>query len=213
MLPEGTAAAKFNTTHGPDLAPVNGTLYFHDDHALWVRIERGAPEMFPTVYTLWNNPGLLPVVLTHQAVMERLVGGADLMVPGLVGPPFPAGAVAGALVGIADVERPTVPVAVGVCEMDVAKLDKAIGGKGRAVRLLHWVGDEIYKHGGGGDIPAELESSIAEITAAVAKLDVAPVEEEEKASSSGEEDVRAHPGALLKHLAARMGRSYGVRLA
>lgn len=129
-------------------------------------------------------------MLTHAPVLERLVGGADLMVPGLVGP-FPAGAMTGRLVGIADVERPSVPIVVGVCEIDVARLARTVGEKGRAVRVLHWVGDEVYKHGsgGGGEVPQAIGAAedveVEKVTEKVQKLEVS-----EKDGSSGEEEVR-----------------------
>lgn len=50
----------------------------------------------PTVYTLWNNPGIVPLLYTPSFVIEKLQGGADLMTPGLQrGPPFPKKATKG----------------------------------------------------------------------------------------------------------------------
>lgn len=66
------------------------------------------------------------------------------MTPGLAGPPFPAGANLGSVVAIASLEAPSVPVAVGVCEVDVSALRRARGEKGRAVRVVHWAGDEVW---------------------------------------------------------------------
>lgn len=67
------------------------------------------------------------------------------MTPGLAGgPPFPQGARRGALVAIASTESPTVPVAVGICEIDVSSLDRVQGSKGHAVQILHWAGDELW---------------------------------------------------------------------
>jgi translation initiation factor 2D len=174
ILPEGSSVAKYSTTHGPDLTPVNGSIYLgtHEtgddvgnkegvERALWIRTEHSQPELFPTVYTLWKNPRLLPVLCTHPPVMERLFDGADLMVPGLILPNggFPKTAKEGALVAIASTDRPTVPVAIGVCEIDVFALTETTGKKGKAVKLLHWVGDEIYSMGGPlGKIPDKLEN-------------------------------------------------------
>ncbi|XP_036765689.2 eukaryotic translation initiation factor 2D isoform X6 [Manis pentadactyla] len=39
------------------------------------------------VYTLWSYPDLLPTFTTWPLVLEKLVGGADLMLPGVVVPP------------------------------------------------------------------------------------------------------------------------------
>ena len=67
------------------------------------------------------------------------------MTPGLArGPPFPAKATKGAVVAIASLEKPSIPMVVGVCEIDVSKLQEVQGAKGHAVRGEHWDGDEIW---------------------------------------------------------------------
>lgn len=153
ILPPNARSAKLSTTSGPDLKPVSGTLYVGGEppsQPLWVQIGDEGP--FPTVYTLWRNAGLLPILLTHDDVLARMRDGADLMVPGLIGPPFPDGAKAGRLVGIASEHNPSVPLVVGVCEVDVCDIVGVAGGHGRAVRGVHWVGDEIFKMGD-GEVP------------------------------------------------------------
>jgi len=77
-------------------------------------------------------------------VISKLQGGADLMIPGLAGPPFPAGAKKDAVVAIANLDNPSVPLVVGVCEIDIASLKKAQGEKGHAVQTVHWFGDELW---------------------------------------------------------------------
>ena len=67
------------------------------------------------------------------------------MIPGLAaGPPFPREARKGSIVAIASVEKPSVPIVVGVCEIDISDLQKVHGEKGRAVRGVHWEGDELW---------------------------------------------------------------------
>lgn len=79
-------------------------------------------------------------------VVGKLRGGADLMIPGLArGPPFPAAATKGSIVAVASLERPSVPLFVGVCEVDIDKLDHVQGQHGRAVRGFHWLGDELWE--------------------------------------------------------------------
>ena len=39
---------------------------------------------FPTVYTLWKYPQLLPFLTTWTPVMQRIANGADLMLPGVI---------------------------------------------------------------------------------------------------------------------------------
>ena len=98
-----------------------------------------------SVYTLWRHPQILPLLHTPEFVLQKLRSGAPLMTPGLArGPPFPTKAVKDAIVAIASLERPTVPIVVGVCEIDVANLQQVQGAKGHAVRGEHWEGDELW---------------------------------------------------------------------
>ncbi|KAF3491927.1 uncharacterized protein GIQ15_01444 [Arthroderma uncinatum] len=159
LLPENTLAGRFTTTAGPDLQLVHGTLYVgtHPDgeeRVLWVRLEQGPGtdgRIYPTVYSLWRNPGLVPLLCTTGHVMEKLYNGADLMTPGLTnGPPFPTGAVQGAIVAVSSLEKPSVPTFVGVCEIDVASLTQVQGAKGHAVRGIQWEGDELWSWGSAG---------------------------------------------------------------
>jgi translation initiation factor 2D len=97
------------------------------------------------VYTLWHNPRIVPLLYTPSFVVEKLQGGADLMTPGLQrGPPFPKRATKGAIVAIASLETPSVPMAVGTCAIDVSSLDSVQGKKGHAVQTFHWAGDELW---------------------------------------------------------------------
>lgn len=164
LLPENVQSARFTTTHGPDLKQASGTLYVGSQDGQEARIlwfeRRG--KLYPTVYTLWRNPDIVPLLHTHEFVMQKLQGGADLMTPGLAaGPPFPKKARKDVVVGIASTERPTVPMAVGTCEIDVCSLDKVQGIKGHAVENLHWSGDELWsfslKSIPGQNPPGEIE--------------------------------------------------------
>jgi len=153
LLPDNVQSARFTTTHGPDLKQASGTLYIgshdgEDARVLWFQIEG---RMYPSVYTLWRHPDLVPLLHTPGIVVNKLQGGADLMTPGLAGgPPFPARAKKGAVVAVASTDRPTVPVAVGVCEVDVSALEKVQGARGHAVENMHWAGDELWSHSIGG---------------------------------------------------------------
>lgn len=67
------------------------------------------------------------------------------MTPGLArGPPFPSKAVKNAIVAVASLDKPSVPMVVGVCEIDIASLGRVQGAKGHAVRGEHWDGDELW---------------------------------------------------------------------
>ncbi|OJJ49870.1 hypothetical protein ASPZODRAFT_128424 [Penicilliopsis zonata CBS 506.65] len=153
LLPENSLSARFATTVGPQLREVQGTVYVGthaegDERILWFKLEHGPGadgRLYPTVYTLWHNPHLLPLLYTPEMVMGKLRGGADLMTPGLANePPFPDRAVRGAVAAVSSLDRPTVPLFVGICEIEVAALGDVQGTKGHAVRGVHWEGDELW---------------------------------------------------------------------
>lgn len=149
LLPDNAQSARFTTTHGPDLKQASGTVYVgsqdgEESRILWFQIEG---RLYPSVYTLWRNPDIVPLLHTPSIVVKKLQGGADLMTPGLAGgPPFPPKATSGAVVAIASTDKPAVPVAVGVCEIDVSTLEKVQGAKGHAVENMHWAGDELWSY-------------------------------------------------------------------
>ncbi|GME27825.1 RNA binding protein ligatin tma64 [Neofusicoccum parvum] len=153
LLPDNSLSARITTTSGPDAKQVSGTVYVgaypgEDQRILWVKLE---DKMHPTVYTLWHNPGIVPLLHTPGFVVEKIQGGADLMTPGLQnGPPFPQKAKKGAVVAVASLESPTVPVTVGVCEIDVSALQQVQGARGHAVRTVHWAGDELWSWSAAG---------------------------------------------------------------
>ncbi|KAL3467627.1 RNA binding protein Ligatin/Tma64 [Aspergillus heterothallicus] len=153
LLPENCLSARFTTTAGPDLRELQGTVYVgtHTDgeeRVLWFKIDHGPgadKRLYPTVYTLWHNPKIVPLLYTPELVMRKLRGGADLMTPGLANePPFPERAVKGAVVAVSSLDRETVPLFVGICEIDISALGEVQGTKGHAVRGLQWEGDELW---------------------------------------------------------------------
>ncbi|QGA17821.1 hypothetical protein EYB26_005497 [Talaromyces marneffei] len=210
LLPENSLSARFTTTAGPDLREVQGTVYAGshpesggEERILWFKIEQGPGadgRIYPTVYSLWHNARILPLLHTPSFVMGKLFGGADLMTPGLAnGPPFPSNAVKGAAVTVASLDNPTVPVFVGVCEIDVSGLGEVQGTKGHAVRGLHWEGDELWSWSSssrpGQPAPEYLEGwdkeKIQDVEDAVAELTLK--EEQVEAQTSAALDGESQP--------------------
>lgn len=198
LLPDSTSSARFTTTTGPDSTPVSGTVYVGahpnaEARVLWVQYGKN-PALIPTVYTLWHNPGLVPLLHTPDFVVEqKLRQGADLMIPGLFkasGTVWDPRAVKGSVVAVGGITRDTVPVWVGTCDVDVSQLgDDFRGQKGVAAKGLHWEGDEIWNWSavagaGGRASPATLEgwtglSSDVEHAMGNMSLDVTDEKDEE----------------------------------
>ncbi|KAF1994155.1 hypothetical protein P154DRAFT_582060 [Amniculicola lignicola CBS 123094] len=167
LLPDNTLSARFTTTEGPDLKQVSGTVYVgshegtkDEQRILWAKV---GDKMFPSVYTLWHNPRIVPLLYTPSFVVDKLQGGADLMTPGLQrGPPFPKKATKGSIVAIASLEAPSIPMVVGTCEIDVSSLGNVQGMKGHAVQTFHWAGDELWSWSTNGnpgiDPPASIDA-------------------------------------------------------
>ncbi|KAN0141791.1 hypothetical protein V8E53_000253 [Lactarius tabidus] len=155
LVPDGLLAQKFSAYNGK-----HGVLYISGDgDPLWFSVGQGSSSSFddliPTVYTLWKHPTLLPVLTTPAAVIPVLVGGADLMVPGVV--QAPAHATVGTLVGIAQFARDArgPPLAVGHMTVDVNKINNGVN-NGKAVAVLHTWKDHLWALGSRGQPPNAL---------------------------------------------------------
>ncbi|XP_021495779.1 eukaryotic translation initiation factor 2D isoform X3 [Meriones unguiculatus] len=128
-------------------------LYAHKGDAVTVYMSGGNPILFeleknlyPTVYTLWSYPDLLPTFITWPLVLEKLVGGADLMLPGLVVPSTGLPQVQqGDLCAIALVGN-RAPVAIGVAAMATAQM-LASGLKGKGFSVIHTYQDHLCPEG------------------------------------------------------------------
>lgn len=155
--------------------------------------------LISAVYTLWQNPGICALLHTPSMVVNKLRGGADLMTPGLAGPPFPPHAKKGAVVAVASLESPSVPVVIGRCAIDVSSLTTTQGAKGHAVETFHWAGDDLWNWSTSGRPGATAPEECAgwvpddseELAAATQKAsleDGRDVEEEGGVSLLGEED-------------------------
>ncbi|NXT19121.1 EIF2D factor, partial [Syrrhaptes paradoxus] len=119
------------------------TVYMNNKNPILFEIDKA---LYPTVYTLWVYPDLLPAFSTWPPVLQKLAGGADLMLPGVVVPSS----------GFPQVERGTLcavtllgnraPVAVGVATMSTAEM-LAAGMKGKGFAVLHTYLDHLWEYG------------------------------------------------------------------
>lgn len=119
------------------------TLYVLHKNPIFFQLEK---QLFPTVYTLWRCPSMLPAFTTWPPVLEKLSGGADLMLPGVVT----------STSGLPEVNRGEccavtlvmnrAPVAVGTAAMSSAEMRKS-GMKGKGVNILHTYMDQLWAFG------------------------------------------------------------------
>lgn len=135
-----------------------GVIYFTpDEQPIWFRV-RDSP-LYPTIYTLWRAAYLLPIILTNDHVVERIIGNANLMLPGCI-PPLSKAATRGALVAVASYRSPTVIKAIGTCALNLSQFDDVQGRVGEAVTIIHRIDDELFNlYQGDVQIPEDVDST------------------------------------------------------
>ncbi|XP_006000441.1 eukaryotic translation initiation factor 2D isoform X2 [Latimeria chalumnae] len=119
------------------------TVYVTHKNPVFFEVEK---KLYPTVYTLWSCSDLLPALTTWPAVLQKLAGGADLMLPGVVMPPT----------GLPQVQRGSLcavtlvgngaPVGVGIATMSSEEMLGA-GMKGKGLTLTHTYLDLLWGFG------------------------------------------------------------------
>ncbi|KAL4645975.1 eukaryotic translation initiation factor 2D [Arapaima gigas] len=119
------------------------TVYVLHRNPLFFEAEK---QIYPTVYTLWQFPDLLPAFATWPPVVQKLAGGADLMLPGVVVPPQGLPEVKQGDCCAITVVRNRAPVAVGTATMSTAEM-RGVGMKGRGISVLHTYMDTLWAFG------------------------------------------------------------------
>ncbi|XDV48645.1 hypothetical protein PO909_018032 [Leuciscus waleckii] len=119
------------------------TLYVLHKNPIFFQLEK---QVFPTVYTLWRCPTMVPAFATWPPVLQKLSGGADLMLPGVVV----------SASGLPEVDQGdccavtlvmnSAPVAVGTAAVSSAKM-RDCGMKGKGVNILHAYMDQLWAFG------------------------------------------------------------------
>lgn len=112
-------------------------------------------EIFPTVYALWKVPELLPAFLLKGAEVSRFViGGADLMFPGISMPPEGLPSFTAGQPWAVKVPGNPAPIAVGITTMSSTETLKA-GLRGKALRIVHVYRDSLWESADGHCVPNE----------------------------------------------------------
>lgn len=142
--------------HGGDSV----TVYCLDSEPVF--FEHGGDSLWPTVYTLWRLPALLPHLSTWEHVVQRLAGGADLMAPGVTGcSERLSESRVGDPVAVRVAGR-SAAVAVGRLLQSPQVLAASERRSGKAVAVLHVLGDQLWAHGGKKPPPPRLDGDSGE---------------------------------------------------
>lgn len=128
-------------------------IYLHKGESVTVYVVNKNPiffemnkRIYPTVYTLWSYPDMLVSFTTWPAVLPKLVGGADLMLPGVILPPPGLPAVLQGDLCAINLVGNRAPVAIGLANMSTAEM-LAAGMKGRGLTILHAYLDQLWAFG------------------------------------------------------------------
>ncbi|CAB4012295.1 eukaryotic translation initiation factor 2D [Paramuricea clavata] len=134
------------------------TAYTLNGSPIFFQVET---QLYPTVYILWKYPDMIPVFTTWPNVFEKLRGGADLMLPGVIQidldkeQEFKKQQVCSvALLGN------RAPVAVGYTAVSSSEAREQ-GMRGKGVIILHSYLDHLWSQGSKCDIPMILPTSYA----------------------------------------------------
>ncbi|XP_040564943.1 eukaryotic translation initiation factor 2D [Lepeophtheirus salmonis] len=144
----------------------NMLIYVFRKNPLFFVFEKNKKKIYPTVYTLWIVPDLLPSFTTHDNVMKNIQNGADLMLPGVVNPhDLDLKAIQkGDIVSINLTSCPG-SVAIGYTALSGGDMVES-GFRNKGVIILHSFGDHIWHSGTQDDFHLQeglLESGLSSL--------------------------------------------------
>ncbi|ESQ28066.1 hypothetical protein EUTSA_v10018306mg [Eutrema salsugineum] len=110
-------------------------------------------EIFPTVFALWEAPEMLPSYMLKGGEVSRyVIGGADLMFPGIWIPAEGFPSFSAGEIWAVKVPGNLAPIAVGFTTMSSAEAIKA-GLRGKALRITHYYRDFLWESAEGHYVP------------------------------------------------------------
>ncbi|TPX49312.1 hypothetical protein SeLEV6574_g01568 [Synchytrium endobioticum] len=133
------ASMKFITSGGDQ-----GVVYFIDSQPSFFRLD--SHPLLPTVYTLLKFPTMIHTIMTHGPVLQRLIQGADLMLPGVIIPGHGLHEFKANDPISVTIPQSSMPLVVGVtCVSRGQAMAQNMRGKG--VKVLHTCGDQLWALG------------------------------------------------------------------
>ncbi|CAN6555816.1 unnamed protein product [Malus baccata var. baccata] len=108
-------------------------------------IDGRGTDIFPTVYALWKVPELLPSFMLKGGEVSRyIIGGADLMFPGISIPAEGLPSFTAGETWAVKVPANPAPIAVGTTTMSSTEALKA-GLRGKALKITHYYRDLLWE--------------------------------------------------------------------
>ncbi|GMI88682.1 hypothetical protein like AT1G71350 [Hibiscus trionum] len=122
-------------------------------YPLFFDVDGRGSEIYPTVFALWKLPDLLPYFMLKGGEVSRFViGGADLMFPGISVPVEGLASFSAGEPWAVKVPGNPAPIAVGSTTMSSAEALKA-GLRGKALRIMHYYRDLLWESVEGHYVP------------------------------------------------------------
>ena len=109
-------------------------------------MQEGENDLYPTVYLLWAFPKALESLLTHSEVSPKILGGADLMLQGVITTQEGLGEWEEEDKRCVCIPNNPFPFGVGAMAVSSASIAKT-GLKGRGLKLLHHYPDTCVRVG------------------------------------------------------------------
>ncbi|XP_017264859.1 eukaryotic translation initiation factor 2D [Kryptolebias marmoratus] len=178
------------------------TLYVLHKNPLFFELEK---RLYPTVYVLWHRPTLLPVLRTWAPVLQKLIGGADLMLPGVVVPSCGLPDVKQGACCAVTIVNNRAPVAVGKAAVSSSEMQSS-GMKGRGVCVLHTYKDYLWAFGD-KSVPPSLpdeETEADEMDEENCEVSENEQEEEEEGESERSLEEQQSSGETVSDQACRV---------
>ena len=130
----------------------NGTTLYVPEGGAPAFFDDGFGAIYPTLFTLWRLPHMMPELVTHGPVSKFLLpkersAGADMMMPGVIVPDEGLGEWELGEKRLIRVQGNPMPLAVGRMLVSSADVSKD-GMKGKGMAVLHVYRDALWVHGG-----------------------------------------------------------------
>eukprot|EP00058_Branchiostoma_floridae_P005957 XP_002591445.1 hypothetical protein BRAFLDRAFT_205397 [Branchiostoma floridae] len=127
----------------------NVTVYCLGNNPVFFEMDK---NVFPTVYSLWRVPDMLPCLTTWTDVLKNLCGGADLMLPGVIPGEEGLPVIEKNSLCAVSLLGNRAPIAVGRTTMSSSQMQEC-GMKGKGVTVLHTYLDQLWEHGDQTPLP------------------------------------------------------------